>query len=279
MEQKDVLVIILTFNSSSVIEKTVRAAQRISPDILVVDSFSTDDTRDIVSRLGCQVVTRAFKHYADQRNWAIGEHGNRHAWQLHLDADEVLEDRAIESLQAALREPQGHSGFLLKRLTYFMGKPLRFAGENAWHLRLFRSGHGACENRLYDQHFICNGTVAKLGGLMHDLNAGALTEWTARHNRWSDLESTELLRPSWETAGKLQAELSADPRQRRRFYKGAYYRLPRIWRALAYFLFRYVIQFGFLDGRTGFYYTFFQALWFRMLVDAKLAEAESQPRQ
>jgi hypothetical protein len=143
-------------------------------------------------------------------------------------------------------------------------------------MRLFRSGHGACEDRLYDQHFTCNGPVARLAGVMHDLNAGSLTEWISRHNRWSDLESEEVLRPAQST-GKLEGELSSDPRKRRRLYKGYYYRAPRVWRALGYFLYRYVIQFGFLDGRTGFFYCFFQSLWFRVLVDAKLEVLADRP--
>ena len=277
-EADNLLIVVLTFNSSGVIEGTIRAAQQVSPNILVVDSFSTDNTRDRAAAMGSTVVTRAFKHYADQRNWAIQEHGNAHVWQLHLDADEALDARAIASVRAALANPDNRSGFLLKRLTYFMGKPLRFAGENSWHLRLFRSGHGACEDRLYDQHFICNGPVARLQGLLHDRNVGTISEWTARHNRWSDLEARELLRPQ-ATTGKLEAELSSDPRKRRRLYKGVYYRLPPGLRASAYFFFRYVVQLGFLDGRVGFYYNFLQALWFRMLVDAKLAEAAAAARE
>ena len=265
----NLLVVVLTFNSSGVIEGTIRAAQQVSSNILVVDSFSTDNTRERAAAMGCNVVTRAFKHYADQRNWAIQEYGNAYPWQLHLDADEALDDRAIASVRAALASPGSCFGFLIKRLTYFMGKPLRFAGEN---MRLFRSGHGACEDRLYDQHFTCSGPVARLQGLLHDRNVGTISEWTARHNRWSDLEARELLRPQ-ETEGKLQAELSSDPRKRRRLYKGVYYRLPPGFRACTYFFFRYVAMLGFLDGRAGLYYNVLQALWFRMLVDAKLAEA------
>jgi glycosyltransferase involved in cell wall biosynthesis len=240
--------------------------------VFVVDSFSTDGTREVVERLGCRVVTRPFTHYADQRNWAIQEVANDWPWQLHLDADEVLDERAIVAIRDALSTPGTYDGFLIKRLSYFMGKPLRFAGEKSWHLRLFRSTRAACEDRLYDQHFTCLGPTRKLAGLLHDLNAGTLTEWTARHNRWSDLESAEMLRPSTRV-GLLESKLSSDPRKRRRYYKGIYYRMPRGWRALGYFVYRYVLQLGFLDGRAGFYYNFLQSLWFRMLVDAKLAEA------
>jgi hypothetical protein len=197
-----------------------------------------------------------------------------HPWQLHLDADEALDARAIAAVHAALADPGAHEGFLLKRLTYFMGKPLRFAGENSWHMRLFRSLRGACEDRLYDQHFTCAGAVARLEGLLHDRNVGTISEWTARHNRWSDLEARELLQPE-ATEGKLEAELSSDPRKRRRLYKGVYYRLPPGLRACAYFFFRYVVMLGFLDGRVGFYYNALQALWFRVLVDAKIFEARS----
>jgi glycosyltransferase involved in cell wall biosynthesis len=267
-------VIILTFNSAAIIERTVRAAQQVSTSVICVDSGSTDGTPELLRRLECEVHSRPFKHYADQRNWAIRTLGDAYTWQLHLDADEVLDATAIASLRQALQDPGEHNGFLLKRLTYFLGKPLRFAGEKSWHLRLFRSHDGSCEDRLYDQHFICGGKVARLKGLLHDMNAGSISEWTARHNRWSDLEMQEVLKKI-PGATALPAELSSDPRSRRRFYKGVYYRLPPAWRALGYFLYRYVAQFGFLDGSAGFYYTFLQSLWFRMLVDAKLAEAQT----
>jgi glycosyltransferase involved in cell wall biosynthesis len=269
----DVLVVVLTFNSSSVIDGTIRAAQQVSTNILVVDSFSTDNTRDRAAALGCTVVTRAFKHYADQRNWAIDEFGRRHEWQLHLDADEVLDDEAVAETKRVLADPGGASGFIYKRRTYFLGRPLRFGGASNFHLRLFRSGTARCEDRLYDQHFVSEQPAVRIGGLLHDMNVGNLSEWTARHNRWADLESAELLRPETaDGAGQIKARLSADPRERRRFYKGRYYSVPPVLRPLLFFLYRYVVQGGCLDGRAGFFYAFFQVLWFRMLVDAKLHE-------
>jgi glycosyltransferase involved in cell wall biosynthesis len=270
-------VIILTFNSSGVIERTLSAARRVSKTIICVDSGSTDATVEILCRFHCEVHNRPFKHYADQRNWAITTLGNQYAWQLHLDADEILDADAIEAIQAAVADSQGYAGFLLHRRQYFLGRELRFGGASNWHLRLFQSG--ACEDRLYDQHFLCSGPTKKLPGWMHDTNNGNLAEWTTRHNRWSDLESRELLRSEHDPAGILQPRLTGDPRQRRRAYKGIYYRAPRFLRAWLYFIFRYVVQLGFLDGRVGFLYALFQALWFRMLVDAKLYEAAAIDRR
>ena len=271
-------VVILTFNSAGLIERTLAAAQRVSSSIICVDSGSTDGTVDVLHRYGCEVYERPFKHYADQRNWVIQTIAGRYSWQLHLDADEILDDEAIAAIIAAVADPEGRAGFLLRRRTYFLGQALRHSGTGIWHLRLFRSG--TCEDRLYDQHFICSGSVGRLSGWIHDMNVGTLTEWINRHNRWSDLEARELLRADTAGAGLLQAHLLGDPRERRRSYKGWYYRAPPFLRAWGYFLVRYFLMLGFLDGRVGFLYAFFQALWFRMLVDAKLAEAlESQETQ
>jgi len=271
MVAQDLAVIILTFNSAAVIERTVAAALKVSSTIICVDSGSTDGTRQILERLGCQVHERPFKHYADQRNWAIEMLGNRYPWQLHLDADEILDVDAIAAVLQGVADPRGHQGFLLLRRTYFLGHALRYGGTASWHLRLFRSGCGLCEDRLYDQHFICAGPAAKLRGLLHDMNIASLTEWTARHNRWSDMEAAELLRPpAGDSSARLQARLGGDPRERRRAVRGAYYRAPRYLRAWAAFFVRYLLQLGFLDGRAGFLYAFFQVLWFRMLIDAKL---------
>ena len=266
------VVILLTFNSANVIGRTVRAALELSPTVCVVDSNSSDDTIAIVMALGCHVEQRPFKHYADQRNWAIDEFGHRAEWQLHLDADEVLDPLAITEVRRVLAAPKGASGFIFKRRTYFLGQALRFGGTHNHHLRLFKSGTARCEDRLYDQHFVSDVAGVRVGGLLHDMNVGSLTEWTARHNRWSDMEAAELLRPNADGAGQIKARLSNDPRERRRLYKGSYYKAPPILRAMLLFAYRYVLQGGFLDGRAGFLYAFFQVLWFRMLVDAKLHE-------
>jgi glycosyltransferase involved in cell wall biosynthesis len=226
----------------------VTQAQQVSREVFVVDSNSTDGTLELLAELGCTSVQRPFKNYSDQRNWAIAQVADRHAWQLHLDADEVLDTEAIADIRAVLAQPR-HDAYLIRRRDYFMGRMLRFSGVNPWHLRLFKSGVGQCEARLYDQHFVAStADSGRLAGYMHDKNSVTLSDWTARHNRWSDA------------------------RERTRFIKKIYYRLPIGMRALSYFLYRYLLRLGFLDGKVGFYFAFFQALWFRMLVDAKVYE-------
>lgn len=268
-------IVLLTFNSAGVIRRTLTAAQQVTRAITAVDSGSTDGTRAILAEFGCRVLERPFENYADQRNWAIDRVSEHFEWQLHLDADEVLDEHAIEAVRGVVASNPAGVGFIFHRRTHFLGRPLRFGGTSNWHLRLFRSGTARCEDRLYDQHFVTATATRRLPGWLDDLNVGSLSEWTARHNRWSTLEAQELTRPGDATARQVAVRLSADPRERRRLYKGVYYRAPRLLRALALFAYRYIGQLGFLDGRRGFIYCALWAFWFRLLVDAKLIEAEA----
>ena len=275
MEPNSCVVVLLTFNSAAIIRETVPQAKKVSPHVFVVDSHSKDDTVAILQELGCTVVQRPFSNYSDQRNWAISQVESAYGWQLHLDADEVLDEQAVQEIRALLAGTPRHDAYMLRRRDYFMGKMLRFSGVNPWHLRLFRSGMGRCEARLYDQHFISSATPGRIDGFMHDKNSARLTDWIASHNRWSDAEAKEKLGPRVAADNVLQARLTGDARERTRFIKEIYYKLPTGLRSLGYFIYRYVFRLGFLDGTTGFYFAFFQALWFRMLVDAKMYEQRS----
>lgn len=277
MKRQNCCVVILTFNSAQIIGETIGQALRVSPHVIVVDSGSTDGTRDLVRGLGCIVEERAFSNYGDQRNWAIDRLAAHYEWQLHLDADEVLDDTAVEEIRNAIRDDT-QGAWMLRRRVYFMGRELRHSGMNLWHLRLFRSGLGRCENRLYDQHFYATVPAGKLRGWVHDKNALTLSDWTARHNRWSDLESREILSSEDMAGDVLQPRALGDARERTRYIKHLYYRLPGGLRSLAYFLYRYVFRLGFLDGREGFYFAFLQALWFRLLVDGKVYESRQAQR-
>jgi hypothetical protein len=140
-----------------------------------------------------------------------------------------------------------------------------------WHLRLFRTGVGRCENRQYDQHFLlAGGTSGKLPGAIVDDVRMPLTEWTARHNRWADSEVAELEKE--ERAGRLAPDARGNPAQRKRFLRQKYYCMPLFIRSFALFLYRYFFRLGLLDGTEGLIFWFLQSFWFRFLVDAKIWE-------
>jgi glycosyltransferase involved in cell wall biosynthesis len=264
-------VIVLAFNSADTLGATLNQAKEISDDLHVVDSFSTDSTVALSTELGAHVVQHPFESYGAQRNWAIDNLSLRYPWQLHLDADERLTPELIDSIKN-LPEETAHSGYFVARMIYFLGRLLRHGGMSpTWHLRLFRNGAGRCEERKYDQHFyLLNGTVGRLQGNMIDDIRMSLSEWTARHNRWSDAEVMEQLNAM--DVVRIQPRLRGNAVERKRYLRGLYDDAPLFIRPYLLFFYRYILRLGFLDGREGFIFWTLQTFWFRFLIDAKLFE-------
>jgi glycosyltransferase involved in cell wall biosynthesis len=248
--------------------------RELTDDIHAVDSFSKDNTVEILREYGCKVVQRTFANYADQRNWAIDNLKLKYSWQLHIDADEELEPQLVHEIKALNFDAIDADGFIIGRKIVFLGKVLRFGGiAKTWHYRLFRTGFGRCEDRLYDQHFVGSGRTKTINAFMLDHQEDTISEWTARHNRWSDMEAVEADNFEDAKAGQIRPSFTGNRIERVRAGKGVYYRLPLFARACAYFLYRYVIRLGFADGRSGLIYSVLQGFWFRFLVDAKIYEA------
>lgn len=264
-------VIVLSFNSEDTLGATLQRARLISDEIFVVDSFSSDGTVELARSHGATVLQHPFDHYGAQRNWAIGALPITMPWQLHLDADEWMDDRLVEAIRALPDDPVC-DGYFLPRYVRFLGRILRHGGMSpTWHLRLFRSGMGRCENRRYDQHFLLNSDkVARLPGSLIDDIRMPLTEWTTRHNRWSDGEVAELA--SEETSERLKPDPFGNPMQRKRFLRRIYDETPLFARPFGLFFYRYFLRFGILDGTEGFIFWILQTFWFRFLVDAKIWE-------
>lgn len=271
-------VILLTFNSEGTLGATLDSARRVAGEIFVVDSFSSDGTVELAQRLGATVVQHPFEHYGAQRNWAIDNLPITRPWQLHLDADEWMDNDLVSAIQSLPEAPE-HAGYFLPRYLRFLGRVLRHGGMNpTWHLRLFRTGVGRCEDRKYDQHFLLSsGTSGKLPGSMIDDIRMPLSEWTARHNRWSDAEVAELA--AHEGEGRLQPDAFGNPAQRKRFLRQKYNRMPLFVRPFVLFAYRFVFRLGFLDGTEGFIFWVLQTFWFRFLVDAKIWEQRHSAAQ
>lgn len=276
-------IIILTFNSESTIGETLRAASRLSDDIHVIDSFSSDSTLSIAESFNAKALQHPFVNYGAQRNWAIEQVPAKYRWQLHLDADEVLSSALIDEI-AALPEEGKPVGFLLPRYLRFLGRDLKHGGMSpTWHLRLFLSDAARCEARLYDQHFFLRkpGSVSKLHGPLVDNIAMTLSEWTARHNRWADLEVEE--HSLDRSAVEVQPKLFGSPIERKRLLRKVYTLAPPFSRPFGLFFYRYFLRLGLLDGKAGFIFWVLQTFWFRFLIDAKLYErnltsaSESKP--
>lgn len=269
-------VIILTHDEERNLPDCLASLAGLNCEIFVVDSGSTDHTIDISTAAGAEVVTHPFENYAAQRNWARLNLPLKTDWLLHLDADERLTAELRDEI-AALFSPANESrialidGFMLRKRTIFMNRWIKHGGHYpSYHLRLFRKSNGACEERLYDQHFIVNGNIATLKHDYLDVLCADLDTWLSRHMRWAELEARQLMEQN-KDGRQVHADLFGNPIERKRWLRnGVYNRAPLFLRAVLYWFYRYFLRLGFLDGKEGFIFHFLQGLWFRLLIDIKL---------
>jgi glycosyltransferase involved in cell wall biosynthesis len=271
-------VIILTLNEEANLPLALASLRGLDPEIFVVDSGSTDHTLAIARAGGCRVVEHPFENYAVQRNWAFDHLPIRTPWTLCLDADERLTPELVDEINETLSRHDGpFAGYMLRKRTIFMGRWLRHGGQYpAYHLRLFRSGRGRCEARLYDQHFIVDGRVGTLRNDYVDVITSDLCTFVVRHNRWAELEAEEILarRAGAARGGPAVAPvLTGTAIERRRFLRTrVYQRFPLFVRPFLFWFYGYVLRLGFLDGVEGLVFHTLQRFWFRFLIDARIWE-------
>lgn len=271
--------IILTLDEEKHIARCIESLGDNCSSITIIDSGSKDRTTAIARELGAEVLVNKWVNHATQINFAINIHSGKGGWLLRIDADEVLDTDNRQALKLAISEaPRDVDGILVQRRIHFLGKRIRYGGiEPSWQLRLWRNGKGRCEQRWMDEHIKVVGKVAKSGIALSDVNLNSLTWWTAKHNSYASREAIEVLNskhvlvPSENLNGGVA---SAQARRRRFIKEKVYQRLPSALRALLYFIYRYIILLGFLDGRAGWYFHSLQGFWYRTLVDAKIVEIE-----
>lgn len=273
-------VIILTFNEAMHIERAIQSVQTFANEILVVDSFSSDRTLEIARACGATILQRKFDNQARQFNWALDTAPITSDWIMRLDADEVIEPDLAQAIRATLPAlPDDVVGVALKRKHIFLDRWIRHGGRYPLTLlRLWRRGHGRVEDRWMDEHVLTTGgrTITLDGGFA-DHNLNDLSFFIDKHNKYATREAVERLSARYGLRLQREEGQGAPPRQaaHKKLVKAIFYnRLPFGCGPLAYFLYRYFIQLGILDGKAGFVYHFLQGFWYRFLVEAKLLELD-----
>jgi glycosyltransferase involved in cell wall biosynthesis len=248
--------------------------------VVIVDSGSSDRTTDIARAAGAEVVEHPFTTHTHQWQWALDNLSLANAWVLGLDADQrvsaTLRDELAElfSRSSAL---DGIEGLWIPRHQVFRGRLIRHGGYfPVYLLKAFRrSAVHLDPSERVDHHFYVGGATWRMRGHIIEANVKEddLSFWVDKHRRYARLLAEEL------AAGRASATSSWErARELERGRRDRFYRWPPYWRAVAYFLYRYIARLGFLDGRQGFLFHFLQALWYRVLVDAELETLKRRER-
>lgn len=272
--------IILTLNEERHIGRAI-ASLNFAERVVVVDSGSTDRTRDIALKLGADVFERKWLNYADQAQWAIEHTGIATPWILRLDADEVIEPDLVSQIRDHLPDlPDDVTGINFNRKHIFMGRWVRHGGRYPLTmLRLWRTGLGRIEARWMDEHIIVSrGRTITLTGGFADINLNDARYFTDKHNSYATREAIDVVLRKYrlvETDEALNRKGASFSVSRKRWIKQEIYnRLPLGMGPLLLFIWRFVFQLGFLDGREGRIYHVLQGFWYRYLVDVRKLEFE-----
>ena len=274
MNKPTITTIILTYNEEIHIERCIRNAQRFSAHILIIDSSSTDRTVEIAEGLGATVLQHKWENnYAKQLNWGIENNPFASEWILRQDADEYLSDELIEELKGQLENVDSEvSGFVFPRDVYFQDKIITPKAKVEL-LRLWRSGYAVCESSWMDEHMILtSGKTVLCKGVFYDHTLNNFNWWTTKHNGYAVREAITLLDIEYDLLPNHTADGLTQQAEKKRGMKHRYARQPLFFRAFLYFLYRYIAKGEIWNGKTGFLWCFFQAFWYRMLVDMTVYE-------
>lgn len=229
--------LIITYNE----EKHIKAVLQdidFADEIIVIDSFSTDKTVELVQEFPkAKLIQNKFVDYSSQRNFAIESAQN--PWILFIDADERFTDELREEVIETIQKPDACSAYLFYRIFYFKNEHLHFSGWQTDKIfRLFQKDKARyVTERLVHEKLKVNGSVGKL---KHKLI----------HYSYTDYDSYKAKMISY---GKLKAKEEFSKGVKPNFYH--FYLHP------AYkFLYQYLVRLGILDGQKGIIICYLNAL-------------------
>jgi glycosyltransferase involved in cell wall biosynthesis len=221
-------VYIIAYNEAEKVAATIESAQW-ADEVVLVDSYSTDGTQEIATRLGARVVQVEFKGFGDLRNQAIA--ACTHEWIFSLDADERCTPEVEKEIRATIDSPEAADAYWMPRRNFFMGRWIKHSGwyPNYRQPQLFRKGCMSYDNKPVHEGFVLSSTkpVGTLTHAIWQFPFKNMAEMMHKANRYSTLGAEKIRDKNITMASALA---------------------HGIWS----FVKHYIFKRGFLDGWPGF---------------------------
>lgn len=185
-----VTAIIPTFNEEHNIEAAL-ASVSWADEVIVVDSFSTDNTVKIANAYGAKVIQREYEHSASQKNWTIPQ--AQHEWIFLLDADERVEESLRDEMKSILLNSKNtHSAFWIKRRNFFMNSEIKYSGwQGDKVIRLFKRDDCKYEDKSVHAEVICNGTIGTLNNKLIHYTFKDIFHYLEKWDRYTTMSGTD----------------------------------------------------------------------------------------
>lgn len=266
-------VIVIAQNEEPNIRQCLHSVVGWATQVFVVDSFSTDRTPELARTCGAEVVQHKFVDWASQRNWALENLPLEGEWVFFVDADEAVPDACKAALERLLDSCTGDlAGVYVRFAFWFLGRELHYAYEAPPVMRIVRRGRAVWDGEGAREYCTVNGSTIVLQERLLHRDLKGVSRWIERQNRNAAREAQALLDAHYNPGNSLAVSAQTERAGRIRLRHAVYNRLPPLVRPFLYFLYRYIIRLGFLDGLPGFAYCFLHGFWYPLLVDLKLME-------
>lgn len=224
--------VIITYNEEHNIRRTLSQLYWCD-EVVIVDSYSTDNTIAICQEFGCQIYSKKFEGYGEQKRFAVSLASND--WVLCIDADEVLTDKLIWEITEELSAGTTYSGFSIPMNLVFLNKEFVHGKESGrYFLRLFNRLHGGFTADKVHESIKVEGQVKKLKHTIRHYSYSSLTQYLEKFNRYTS----------------YSAEMSFNKGKKRSVFEVVF--------SLPFNFFKYYfLELNFLNGLKGFIWSVF----------------------
>ena len=247
--------VMITYNEASNLVRTLSQLYWCD-EIIIVDSYSTDDTIAICRQYGCKIFYHSFAGYGEQKRFAIGKASND--WILCIDADEYLTPLLVDELQRELKDTCDYKGYLLPMNLVFREQEFKYGRESHNHfMRVFHKNYCRVSNKKVHESFEVTGPVKKLKNIILHYSYRDIKQFISKLNCYSTLGAEENIEN-----GKKRSQALI------------YIAIP------FYFIKYYLLDRNFMNGKNGFYWsalsTFYHFTKYIKMQDLEKEEWENE---
>jgi len=271
--RQTVAVIILAENEEANIVRCLQSVMFWPDEVYVVDGLSKDRTVELAQAPSVTVIQHEFRDIVSQRTWAVGTLPIQSDWIFFLDADEFVSPSFQKELSEKLSTIDDNVVALYVRFDlYFLRKKFRFI-KHPHFIRIFRRGAVRYVSKDgFKEKPVVDGATACIHAPIEHNDQKSFKEWLVRQSEYAALEARHILEQ--EASNSMDEKVHNNSSEVKGILDHIMRWVPLRMQPFLFFAYRYVIQFGFLDGYEGFIFLFFQSLYRLMLVNAYVIEGK-----